>query len=181
MKYQEEGRKRVEEMKKRHEESSVLRYLVLNDSTARSNQRSRNTITKKEYSRNETLERVKILQGSNAKYIGDDAFRDCTSLQSIQIDAGTVRTIGDSAFRDCTSLRSVHLPDDLQSIGVEAFDGCSSLQSIQLPAGLTIIRDKQLFAVVHHWNKLTYQMVWNVLDHMPLNVVNSNQLIFHMT
>lgn len=50
-----------------------------------------------------------------------------------------VTSIGEEAFRGCTGLTSIDLPDGLTSIGEEAFTYCTSLTSIDLPDGLTSI------------------------------------------
>ena len=70
--------------------------------------------------------------------IGEEAFRDCTGLTSIDLPDG-LTSIEDYAFTDCTGLTSIDLPDGLTSIGGLAFYGCTSLISIDLPAGLTDI------------------------------------------
>jgi len=54
--------------------------------------------------------------------IGGLAFKDCTSLQSIDIPNG-VTSIGWSAFRNCKSLKSIHIPDSIISISDDAFEG----------------------------------------------------------
>ena len=69
---------------------TVLRHLVLDDST----ERTSTTITYGEYSESETLEPVRILQGSNIKCIGEWAFLNCKSLRSVHIDENTVTSIG---------------------------------------------------------------------------------------
>ena len=70
--------------------------------------------------------------------IGDSAFRDCTSLTSIQLPDG-VTSIGSSAFYNCRSLTSIVIPDSVTSIGHDAFGCCTSLTSIELPDSLTSI------------------------------------------
>ena len=99
--------------------------------------------------------------------MGDSAFNDCTSLQSIyipenitSIDAGTfndctslqsinipnsVTSIGNSAFSYCTSLQSINIPESVTSIGTYAFSNCSSLQSINIPNSITSISERAFF------------------------------------
>ena len=54
--------------------------------------------------------------------IGADAFRNCTSLTSVNIPS-TVSKIGSEAFRYCSSLRSITIPSSVTSIGSQAFWG----------------------------------------------------------
>ena len=70
--------------------------------------------------------------------IGQCAFVDCSSLESIEIPA-SVTNIGPSAFNGCTSLTSITIPDSVTSIGPQAFENCSSLESIAIPAGVEMI------------------------------------------
>ena len=60
--------------------------------------------------------------------IGDDAFRNCTSLTSVTI-GNSVISIGNYAFRNCTSLTSVTIGNNVISIGNYAFADCGSLTS----------------------------------------------------
>ena len=55
--------------------------------------------------------------------IGENAFYNCTSLESITIPE-SVTSIGGAAFGGCTSLASITIPDSVTSIGWEAFVGC---------------------------------------------------------
>jgi len=55
--------------------------------------------------------------------IEDEAFYDCTSLESITLPS-SVTEIGDEAFSDCTNLSEVILNDGLQKIGIGAFHNC---------------------------------------------------------
>ena len=61
--------------------------------------------------------------------IGDDAFRGCSGLTSIDIPEG-VTTIGDDAFRDCSGLTSIDIPECVTTIASYAFYGCSGLTSV---------------------------------------------------
>ncbi len=70
--------------------------------------------------------------------IGEDAFRNCTSLTSVTIPDSVTR-IGERAFYYCTSLTSVTIPDSVTSIGEFAFSGCTSLTSVTIPDSVTSI------------------------------------------
>ena len=70
--------------------------------------------------------------------IGGGAFRDCKSLQSIDIP-NSVTTIEEDAFYACESLQSIDIPNSVTTIGNCAFCGCSSLLSIDIPNSVTSI------------------------------------------
>ena len=76
--------------------------------------------------------------------IGDRAFEDCESLQSINIP-DSVTSIGDGAFAFCRSLQSITIPDSVTFIGDGAFHGCESLQSINIPDSVTSIGDEAFY------------------------------------
>jgi len=63
--------------------------------------------------------------------IGDDAFRNNTSLTNIIIPA-SVTSIGSSAFYHCTSLTSITIPASVTSIGFTAFVGWRASQTINV-------------------------------------------------
>ena len=61
--------------------------------------------------------------------IGEGAFKDCTSLESIDIP-NSVTEIDGYAFGGCTSLESIDIPNSVTEIGEVAFEDCTSLKSI---------------------------------------------------
>ena len=73
--------------------------------------------------------------------IGDGAFYDCSSLESVTIP-DSVTTIGKEAFYGCSSLTSVTIPDSVTTIGWCAFSDCSSLESVTIPNSVTTIGDE---------------------------------------
>lgn len=77
----------------------------------------------------------KVIISSGVTSIGQCAFVDCSSLESIAIPA-SVTNIGPSAFNGCISLTSITIPDSVTSIGAQAFENCSSLESIEIPASV---------------------------------------------
>ena len=70
--------------------------------------------------------------------IGNYAFRNCTSLTSVEIP-NSVTSIGNYAFRNCTSLTSVEIPNSVTSIGNYAFRNCTGLTSVEIPNSVTSI------------------------------------------
>jgi hypothetical protein len=92
---------------------------------------------------------------SELTYVGQSAFKNCSSLTSITIP-DTVKMLGavvstlsktptvaitTSAytFAGCTSLTSVHLPTAITIIPQYSFNGCTSLSTINVPASVTSI------------------------------------------
>ena len=67
--------------------------------------------------------------------IGNFAFDECTSLESITIPS-SVKEICKLAFFKCHSLKEVVLNEGLKKIGMQAFERCKPLQSITLPSSL---------------------------------------------
>ena len=61
------------------------------------------------------------------KEIGDTAFIDCESLETLQLP-GTLEKIGKAAFRNCKKLKKVSLPKGIKSIAINAFWNCDSLK-----------------------------------------------------
>ena len=54
---------------------------------------------------------------------------------------GSVTVIGEDAFSECESLQSVTIPDSVTKIKAWAFHSCSNLKSITIPDGVTSIED----------------------------------------
>ena len=70
--------------------------------------------------------------------IGNNAFRECSSLTSIEI-GNSVTSIGELAFYSCSKLTSIEIGNSVTSIGKLAFDSCKSLTSIEIPNSVTSI------------------------------------------
>jgi len=79
-----------------------------------------------------------IVIRDGTEIIWDDAFSDCTHLESLNIPP-SVTIIGHRAFEGCSGLTSINIPSGVTAIGHMAFEGCSSLTSINIPSGVTTI------------------------------------------
>ena len=72
----------------------------------------------------------KIILPTSVKTINGDAFRGCSSLESVTMPG--VEEIGGRAFKG-SGLMSVTLPAGVRTIGAQAFDSCASLASVEMP------------------------------------------------
>eukprot|EP00039_Didymoeca_costata_P015062 m.251191 g.251191 ORF g.251191 m.251191 type:complete len:372 (+) comp16146_c0_seq14:119-1234(+) len=70
--------------------------------------------------------------------IQQDAFRDCTSLVSVNIP-DSITTIEEYAFKGCTSLVKVNIPNSVTILKQRVFQECSSLVNIDIPNSITTI------------------------------------------
>ena len=61
------------------------------------------------------------------------AFEGCSSLQNVNLTLTRGSSIGDYAFRNCTSLETLVIPDITGSMGRELLMGCSSLRTLTIP------------------------------------------------
>lgn len=77
----------------------------------------------------------KVTFTGSRQEIPGDSFKNCRSLQEIQLPEG-VQKIGASAFEGCSMMEEIQLPEGVSDIGKYAFKGCSSLGSIQIPKGV---------------------------------------------
>lgn len=68
--------------------------------------------------------------------IGDEAFKDCCALTSVNIP-NSVTVIGENAFYGCHALTSVVIPNSVTDIGMGVFWNCESLVSITIPESIT--------------------------------------------
>ena len=86
-----------------------------------------------------------ILFDGDVTTIGGYAFKNCTSLTSINIPDG-VDEIGMYTFSDCINLTSITIPDSVLTIGKHAFNSCKNLTSVTIGNSVTSIGDSAF-----HW------------------------------
>ena len=72
------------------------------------------------------------------KEIGNEAFLDCTTLESVAMPDSIISTWYD-IFRGCTSLKEVQLSNSLKLLQYGIFGDCTSLQSVIIPKSIKTI------------------------------------------
>lgn len=109
--------------------------------------------------------------------IGEGAFRDCTSLQTILLP-DSLLIIAEEAFYGCAALSNLNgleLPSGLYAVGDRAFAGCRSLYDLDLPSSLRFVGDGA-FAV----SGLTDLYLYSKQFVYGLDVIPVNQVTIHM-
>lgn len=80
----------------------------------------------------------KVTLKNGVRSIGEDAFRDCSSLEGVIFENTVLEKISDGAFWGCSALSSIVLSDSVTEIERNAFFE-TGLRNIQLPEKLTLI------------------------------------------
>lgn len=85
---------------------------------------------------------VHLTTGENLSGIGNYAFYNCTSLQSISL-SNALDTIGNYAFAGCYNMASIQMDraSDITAIGTHAFEDCQALTTIEIPVNVMVIGD----------------------------------------
>ena len=76
-----------------------------------------------------------IVVPQTVKEYGNGAFKNCASLETIEIPA-SVTNIPAELFYGCVSLKEIIIPYGVEIIGKEAFAFCSSVEKITIPKGV---------------------------------------------
>lgn len=66
------------------------------------------------------------------KYVGKDAFENCTGLTDLIIPEGLL-SLGESAFSNCCQIVSASLPLSLEEVGENCFSKCQNLREVTVP------------------------------------------------
>lgn len=72
-----------------------------------------------------------VILPERVETIEAQAFKDCTSLTAVDLQAGRVKEIGAAAFAN-TGLVQLTIPEGVRSIGAKAFYGCKALETLNI-------------------------------------------------
>ena len=78
-----------------------------------------------------TLEIPAVVNGFTVTEIFHNAFKDCSSLESVTIPS-TVSVILTQVFGYCSNLREVNIPSSVTQIGLHAFYDCENLEVVNI-------------------------------------------------
>ena len=82
---------------------------------------------------------VSIVIPNTVKYVGVNAFCDCSRLGSVTISS-SMKIIEAGLFYSCEALNNVSIPNSITEIGGNAFYWCIGLKQVTLPSTITTIR-----------------------------------------
>lgn len=97
-----------------------------------------------------------VIIPEGVRKIPDGLFFDCGSLEKVSFPA-SLEEIGEYAFADCISLQSLDLTGlpGLRKIGRSAFDGCHSIEEVHLPPRTELL-DAAAFSNCVSLRRVTY-------------------------
>lgn len=81
--------------------------------------------------------------------IGENAFHNCTNLESPIVIPEGVAVIENNVFANCHKVPSIELPSSLTKLNYGAFKGCIGVTSITIPNSVISIDMKSLLNVPH--------------------------------
>lgn len=97
---------------------------------------------------------------------GLHVFEGCSSLTSIDLSNTKLTYVVNYAFKNCTSLKTVILPNTIETIYAYAFEGCSSLVTFTLPDSVVSIKGSAFYEC----SNLTY---FDISDNSQLTELGS--------
>ncbi|MBE6580222.1 MAG: leucine-rich repeat domain-containing protein [Ruminococcaceae bacterium] len=84
--------------------------------------------------------------GKNVQRIGERAFAECESLETVTFtDTSELTSLGVAAFEGCVKLKSFAFPAGVTVISARLFSGCTALKTVTLHDGIRAL-DEEAFA-----------------------------------
>ncbi len=145
------------------------------------------TDQKKGFSENTNITGITFEEGSQIKWIGDHAFKNCsslktinnvpagltdinewcfesTALESVDLSNTNVTIMKDGVFYNNKSLTSIQLPNKLENFWDKAFYGCKVLNNIVMPSTVKGIYNN-VFEGCEALSNVTFNDSYTILGH----------------
>ena len=87
------------------------------------------------FKNNKVITSVDFSNPTKFDNIGTYAFEGCSGLSGMIVLPRKISFIGDAAFKDCSSIDSVEINSNTDSVSRLCFSGCSSLKNVIINAG----------------------------------------------
>ena len=137
-----------------------------------------------------------VLLHEGLHFIGDYAFGNCRSLQSVKLPSSVTKldgwafygsglievhlkeglqVIGNYAFADCTVLRSVTIPSTVTKLGIYSFAGCSNLSEVVFQSGKRLLNQEFVHCGYHREEQLLDR---EALDEMLFEEMHDGRMGF---
>lgn len=109
----------------------------------------------------ENCKRLRIVNvvSNNCKVIGEDAFKGCYNLETVNL--GNVFVIDKRAFEGCTALASITIPASVSRMAESAFINCPKLKNVKF-------EDPNLWARTQSeakWREYKYDQTYDITKH----------------
>ncbi|MBQ8077845.1 MAG: leucine-rich repeat protein [Eubacterium sp.] len=101
--------------------------------------------------RNAAIKTVIIKKGIETT--GEYAFAECTGLEDVIIEEGTLTTIGWETFCGCTGLKTINIPYSVKYYSEETFDGASDTFTITADCSKNSVFTDYVEGTHRVWNK----------------------------
>lgn len=93
----------------------------------------------------ECVNLVKVTIAGKPTSIGYSVFEGCENLESLVLDFSNVRSIGSNAFCICKKLKNIQIPNEITVINKGSFASCKMMKSIIIPNTVTSIGNSAFY------------------------------------
>ena len=115
----------------------------------------------------------------SVKYIGQNAFSDCSSIKSVRfLGESQIEEIKLAAFKNCISLKTINFPSSLTSIEMQVFQNCDIDIIYLLYTQVTNLKNS-VFAGNKHCKQIILPTCLNEISDNAFANTNSNVYVFY--
>jgi len=82
---------------------------------------------------------------STVTTLGEECFKDCGKLDSLEFETTRLKELPASAFESCNNIKTLTVPEGVEKLGIRCFGKCLALKEVRLPSSLSDV-EKEVFA-----------------------------------